>query len=258
MVSKLAELPDMPPADIRHVTAGVGAKALVEIRAAGSKPPIFCLHAQTGHLRLYRNLVQHLDEDRPLYGLQGVLSDESMSQAQCRFEDMARHYIREVREFQPTGPYLLLGECDGAELAYEVAQQLRALGEDVSMLALVDSFGPAGPQRRWFAPKPAYRLVDTVRMVGFHLRTGLQARRTRRVGLRGGQGRSRATPDCDDDLRSSRHAVDLRSSGGPWIPRGARCVPAASLRGPSRAVPRRKTHLGDRARARPRVGQSRR
>ena len=52
-----------------------------------------------------------------------------------------------------------------------MAQQLRALGEDVSMLALVDSFGPGGPQRRWFAPKPAYRLVDTVRMVGFHLRT---------------------------------------------------------------------------------------
>ena len=257
MVSKLAELPDMPPADIRHVTAGVGAKALVEIRAAGSKPPIFCLHAQTGHLRLYRNLVQHLDEDRPLYGLQGVLSDESMSQAQCRFEDMARHYIREVREFQPTGPYLLLGECDGAELAYEVAQQLRALGEDVSMLALVDSFGPGGPQRRWFAPKPAYRLVDMVRMVGFHLRTV--------VRLGGRAGWDYVTVRLARVLHRIETAVSgrrgmpsteiLRRNG---IPRGACWVPAASLRGPSRAVPRRKTHLGDRARARPRVGQSRR
>ena len=84
---------------------------------------------------------------------------------------MARHYMREVRELQPRGPYLLLGECDGAELAYEMAQQLRALGEEVSMLALVDSFGPGGPRRRWFAPRTAYRLVDKVRMVGFHLRT---------------------------------------------------------------------------------------
>ncbi len=164
-------LPDMPAADRPPVAGGYGAKSLVVIRAGGSKPPVFCVHAQAGHLRLYYNLAQHLGEDRPLYGLQGVLSDESPGQAHCRFEDMARHYVREVREFQPRGPYLLLGECDGAELAYEMAQQLRALGEDVSMLAFVDSFGPGGPRRRWFAPKTAYRLVDTVRMVDFHLRT---------------------------------------------------------------------------------------
>lgn len=178
--SKLAALPDMPTAGSQHVAGGSGAKALVAIRAGGSKPPVFCLHAQAGHLRLYQNLAEHLDQDRPLYGLQGVLSDESAGQAHCRFEDMARQYVREVREIQPRGPYVLLGECDGAELAYEMAQQLRALGEDVSMLALVDSFGPGGPRLRWFAPKAVYRLVDTARMVGFHLRT--LSRLDRRAG----------------------------------------------------------------------------
>ncbi|MGO9901865.1 MAG: thioesterase domain-containing protein [Solirubrobacteraceae bacterium] len=153
------------------MASGSGGESLVAIRAGGSKPPVFCLHAQAGHLRLYHNLAQHVDQDRPLFGLRGVLSDESPSQPYCRFEDMARRYVREVREFQPKGPYLLLGECDGAELAYEMAQQLRGLGENVSMLALVESFGPGGPRRRWFAPKMAYRLIDTMRMVGFHLRT---------------------------------------------------------------------------------------
>ena len=161
----------MPAAERRQLPGESGMQSLVAIRAEGSKPPIFCLHAQAGHLRLYHNLAKRVAEDQPLYGLQGVLPDGSARQAHCRFEDMARHYVREVREFQPTGPYRLMGECDGAELAYETAQQLRALGEDVSMLALVDSFGPGGPGRRWFAPRVAYRLVDTVRMVGFHLHT---------------------------------------------------------------------------------------
>lgn len=171
MVFKLAERPDVPAADSQHVAGGSSARSLAAIRAAGSKPPVFCVHAQAGHLRLYDNLARHLDKDRPLYGLQAVLSNESPNRAHCRFEDMARQYVREVREFQPRGPYLLLGECDGAELAYEMAQQLLELGENVSMLALVDSFGPGGPQGRWFAPTAAYRLVDTVRMVGFHVRT---------------------------------------------------------------------------------------
>src|SRR5271155_2351514 len=105
MVSKVVELPDMPVADSEHADRS-GAKSLVTIRAAGSKPPVFCLHAQAGHLRLYHNLAQYLDEDRPLYGLQGVLSDESLSQAHCRFEDMAWQYISEVRALKPKGPYV--------------------------------------------------------------------------------------------------------------------------------------------------------
>jgi thioesterase domain-containing protein len=177
MNPKLASI-NPPEAASPHLAGDGGPRSLVAIRAAGTKPPVFCLHAQAGHLRLYHNLAQHIDEDRPLYGLQGVLLDESAGQAHSRFEDMARYYVRELREFQPAGPYALIGECDGAELAYETAQQLRALGEDVSILALVDSFGPGGPRRRWFAPAAVYRLVDTARMVGFHLHTlsGLRGR----------------------------------------------------------------------------------
>jgi thioesterase domain-containing protein len=141
----------------------------VAIRQGGTEPPIFCLHAQAGHLRLYHGLARYLDPNRPVYGVRGVLSNAGAGSAYRRFEDMAQQYVGEIQQVQPQGPYLLLGECDGAELAYETARQLCTSGDVETVLALVDSFGPGGPQRRWFASKATYRLVDSLRMVGFHL-----------------------------------------------------------------------------------------
>lgn len=52
---------------------------------------------------------------------------------------MAARYVDAIREQQPAGPYLLLGFCFGGVLAYEIAQQLRAAGEQVELLAMLDS-----------------------------------------------------------------------------------------------------------------------
>jgi thioesterase domain-containing protein len=60
---------------------------------------------------------------------------------------MAASCIEELRTVQPHGPYLLAGRCNGATVAYEIAQQLRAAGEEVALLASLDSDPPnAGPQ----------------------------------------------------------------------------------------------------------------
>jgi thioesterase domain-containing protein len=47
-----------------------------------------------------------------------------------------------MRERQPEGPYLIAGFSSGGIVAYEVAQQLRAAGQTVGMLALFDTFSP--------------------------------------------------------------------------------------------------------------------
>jgi thioesterase domain-containing protein len=106
-----------------------------------------------------------------LYGLRAVSPDVPPSAVYRRFDEMARRYVREVRTVQPIGPYLLLGECHGAGLAYEMAQQLRKDGEDVALLAIVDGFSPGGPELRRFIPRSAYHAADATRMLGFHLRT---------------------------------------------------------------------------------------
>ena len=56
---------------------------------------------------------------------------------------MAVRYLSEVRTIQPRGPYFLGAYSWGSRVAYEMAQQLLASGEEVALLALFDSGGIA-------------------------------------------------------------------------------------------------------------------
>jgi thioesterase domain-containing protein len=58
---------------------------------------------------------------------------------------MAAHYLRETKTVQPKGPYLIGGHCFGGKVAFEMAFQLRAQGEQVAMLAVIDAFAPGYP-----------------------------------------------------------------------------------------------------------------
>jgi aspartate racemase len=62
-------------------------------------------------------------------------------------EEMAAHYIQEIRAFQPEGPYLLGGLCFGGKVAFEMAQQLQAQGQEVALLVLFNTFTSDAIQR---------------------------------------------------------------------------------------------------------------
>jgi thioesterase domain-containing protein len=119
--------------------------SLVPIQPVGPKPPVFCVHALAGNVLFYSDLARHLGPDQPLYGLQarGLDGDEDPS---TRLEEMASHYIKEIRTVQPEGPYLLAGLSLGGTLAYEMAQQLQAQGQKVALLVLFDTWGPGYPK----------------------------------------------------------------------------------------------------------------
>ncbi|HYG64690.1 MAG TPA: thioesterase domain-containing protein, partial [Thermoanaerobaculia bacterium] len=53
-------------------------------------------------------------------------------------EEMAAHYAAAMRGVQPHGPYLLGGWSIGGTVAFELARQLAAAGEEVALLVLVD------------------------------------------------------------------------------------------------------------------------
>jgi thioesterase domain-containing protein len=59
-----------------------------------------------------------------------------------RIEEMAEHYIKEVRRVQPEGPYLVGGWSMGGLVAFEMAQQLQMQNQKVALLALIDSIAP--------------------------------------------------------------------------------------------------------------------
>lgn len=123
---------------LRKEDAPSGWSPLVAIQPKGSRPPFFCIHGGGGNVLIYRDLSKHLGPDQPFYGLQAQGLD---GQRPClkTIEEMATLYVQEVRRFQPHGPYYLGGYCMGGTVAYEMAQQLRAQGDDVALLALFDT-----------------------------------------------------------------------------------------------------------------------
>lgn len=114
--------------------------SLVEIQPNGTKLPIFWLHTLGGGggggLFAYRKVAEYLGSDQPSYGL--VTPPNPFT----RIEDMAAHYINEMRTIQPSGPYHLGGYCFGGVIAFEMARQLADKGFKVGMLALIESMPP--------------------------------------------------------------------------------------------------------------------
>lgn len=110
----------------------------VPLRTRGSLPPLFMIHGVGGNILGFYNLVAHLRPDRPVYGIQaqGLLPDEP---ALIRLEEQAAYYLKEIRRIQPHGPYCFLGFSFGGLVAYEMAQQLRAQGEEIGLLGMLDT-----------------------------------------------------------------------------------------------------------------------
>jgi len=123
--------------------------SLVKIQPSGSKPPFFGVHAIADNVIPYYNLARYWEQEQPVYGLQPQGLDGKQV-PHNRFEDMAAHYIKEIRTIQPEGPYFLGGYSMGGGVALEMAQQLLKQGQKVAMLALFDAHGP-----KWIKPLPS-------------------------------------------------------------------------------------------------------
>lgn len=113
---------------------------LVPIQPQGTKPRFFCVHAIGGNVNNYYLLARYLGSDQPFYGLQAPPLHEA--EGETEIETMAARYVEAVREVQPLGPYLLGGYSFGSFVAYEMARQFCAAGQDVSFLALLDTYSP--------------------------------------------------------------------------------------------------------------------
>jgi thioesterase domain-containing protein/acyl carrier protein len=114
---------------------------LVPIQPLGSKTPFFCVHAVGGQVLTFYHLARHLGQDQPFYGIQAPalfeIEDESTS-----IEQMAAQYVEAVRVLQPVGPYLLGGFSFGGTVAFEMACQLQKQGQQVALLAVMDTHSP--------------------------------------------------------------------------------------------------------------------
>jgi thioesterase domain-containing protein/acyl carrier protein len=115
-----------------------GFTPLVSIQPQGENLPFFCVHAVDGGVFYYNELSRQLGLKQPFYGLQASGLEPGTPILNC-FEEMATKYVETLRAVHSQGPYLLGGYSFGGTLAYEMAQQLRRAGEQVALLALIDS-----------------------------------------------------------------------------------------------------------------------
>ncbi len=118
--------------------------SLVLIKKGGNKMPLYMVHGAGLNVLLFNTLAQNMDTDQPVYGLQakglnGI--DEPLN----RIEDIAEYYIQSIMKQNPDGPYALAGYSFGGIIAYEMARQFKAMGKEVKMLAMFDTYAYRSP-----------------------------------------------------------------------------------------------------------------
>ncbi|MES5820834.1 amino acid adenylation domain-containing protein [Streptomyces sp. RG80] len=136
----------------RHQPAASGTAPmgpLLPLRTRGDREPLFCLPPASGLSWGFAGLARYIHPGRPLYGLQssGLLPDQPLPDS---LADAVAGHLAVIRQTQPRGPYHLLGYSMGGLVAYDVAVALQAAGEQVALLALLDSFPGA-----WIRQGPA-------------------------------------------------------------------------------------------------------
>jgi thioesterase domain-containing protein len=111
--------------------------AIVPIKPGGRRPPVFAVSGHGGDVFYLLALARQLDAEQPLLGVQppGLDGSEPLHSV----EALARYEVEQIRRCRPNGPYLIAGHCAGGTIAFEVAQQLTAAGQQVGLLALIGS-----------------------------------------------------------------------------------------------------------------------
>ncbi len=117
-------------------------KPVVTVQAGGDRRPFFYLHGDLiGGAWYCFPLAQRLGADQPFYSIQPYIF--TPLEVPPTFEEMAAMHLQALRETQPEGPYLLGGFCFGGLLAYEMARQLHAEGQQVNLLVLINTTSPS-------------------------------------------------------------------------------------------------------------------
>ncbi len=118
---------------------------VVDMGGRDEGTPFFMVAGMFGNVMNLRQLSQRLGAERKFYGLQarGLFGDD---QPHEDFTEAARDYLAELRQVQPEGPYLLGGFSGGGLIALEMARQLKAAGEVVAQLVMLDTPVPMRPQ----------------------------------------------------------------------------------------------------------------
>jgi acyl carrier protein len=108
---------------------------IVGLNTQGSKQAVFWCLQRYGELT---QLAKHLGDDQPVYGMRSGV--RVMEKTQDNIDALAEHHLEEILAIQPEGPFVIGGNCQAAQIAFQVASGLRARGHEITLLFLLEKF----------------------------------------------------------------------------------------------------------------------
>jgi thioesterase domain-containing protein/acyl carrier protein len=118
-------------------------ETVLSLQPHGSLPPLFCIASTVQGPYCFRPLSKHLGDDQPFWVANNIPKQEERLPT---VEELAARACQSIRRIRPHGPYILGGYCFGGTVAFETAHQLRAMGEEVRLIALFDTPAPGYPK----------------------------------------------------------------------------------------------------------------
>lgn len=112
---------------------------LVPIKPNGNKTPLFMVHGAGLNILNFANVINHFDDDQPIYGFQGIVNNGYNNWFES-IEAMAACYIESMLKVNPKGPYAIAGFSFGGIVAFEIARQLKEQGKTISLIAPLDTY----------------------------------------------------------------------------------------------------------------------
>lgn len=171
--------------------------SLIALQPEGSMPITYLIHGMAGHLLRFNTLIRYMAPDFPLYGLQAKGLNGEGEPLQT-VEDMASVYIQEIKDHQPEGPYYIGGFSFGGYVAFEMARQFNAQGQQVALLVILDT--PASTVPRYSES------LNPAQLMSYQVRS--LAERSKLKVLRNSRTLGRVRNKLRGDRRSPRNRSD--------------------------------------------------
>ncbi len=110
---------------------------ILPLNDQGEGPAIYCVHSVTGAATDFGRIAAMLGPNQPFFGIQTPTRYRN-DRFPSSIESISQRYLARLTEFQPKGSFVLAGHSVGAAIALEMAQQLRTIGREVSLLVVFD------------------------------------------------------------------------------------------------------------------------